>query len=78
MSKVKGLCGFCEVKNVRSEAYNTIDYVPICPTCIYRAEIVGLALDIKSWRTVVKNYWFRSVLQPEFKGLKQLYEEGEE
>jgi len=78
MSKVKGLCGFCRVKGAHSEAYNTVSYVPICPRCIDIAEITALAMDIQSWRTVVKNYWLESALQTEFNKLRELYKEGEE
>jgi len=78
MSKSKGLCGFCRVKGVHSEAYNTISYVPICPKCIEIAEVTALAMNIQSWRTVVKSYWFDSALQPEFRQLRELYEEARE
>ena len=78
MSASKGLCGFCRVKGIHSEAYNTDSYVPICPRCIDIAEITALAMDIQSWRTVVKNYWLESALQTELNKLREVYEEGGE
>ena len=78
MNRVKGECGFCQVKGICREAYNTVEYVPICPKCIESAEIAAMGLHIKSWRTVVKNYWLSSVLQAEFNTLRELYAEVEE
>lgn len=58
MRQPKGLCAFCEPQGVSTEAYTTVNYVPICDFHIARAEEVAEVMNIQ-WRSMVKTYWLR-------------------
>ena len=51
-------CAFCENLGVSTQAYTTVNYVPICDFHIGRAKDGADIMGIQ-WRSMVKTYWLR-------------------